>query len=643
MKINLKILLFLLLASNSYCQYIFHIELSDYNLAPNFNQVNGKLVYSGNDINEKAFFSNYEISSFHQSFPASRWQKNLNIFTVVSSSDKLMNEMLIRFPEKYLKGEDITNMKYELSNSYPNDYGTTSPVANLGVPLSMSNYDYINVPKAWDYTFGDPKVKIGISDSYINILDSDFSGKTTLLTSYPYGYNLTSPGGAGPHGTSVAGLAAGQGNNGQGTVGVCSDCSILGVQYGNYNNLLLLAQAGAKVINMSWSFLSTDPNLTTYQGVIDEIYEMGVVLVASAGNQNSYALQYAPNYLVYAYPASYNHVISVTSVNHKNKNIGDEVTNETFGDVSWHVEDMITPTGVMNQNGVYYTPYWDGHTTNEKVDICAPGWKIMIYPWYVLGNIDPITGLPHHYGSGTSQASPQVAGTVGLMLSLNRCLNPDEVKDILQLNSKNIESNPYNSYFLGRIGSGKLETGDAVEFVSEAMDPNGNALIDGQDFYRFNFDLQNINNNLTISNQIFRDKNTSNFVARNSIEVLQNSDFKPNEYGFIDLKVNENIDITCSEMNNVSRSNTQQKKTAVRSNGSKLFPNPNTGSFNISLEDKTIKNISIVVYDVLGKPVYQADNLTDTFEINLPNLASGMYFVRLFSINYSETLKFIKK
>ena len=74
-----------------------------------------------------------------------------------------------------------------------------------------------------------------------------------------------------------------------------------------YNEMLSATYSGAKVINCSWS------SSCSYNGyaqqVIDEVYNNGSVIVASAGNGSTCG---GASNLVY--PASYNHVISVTSI-----------------------------------------------------------------------------------------------------------------------------------------------------------------------------------------------------------------------------------------------------------------------------------------------------------------------------------------
>lgn len=651
-------LLLMLSFFQSYGQavYTFLTEMSEPSAVPNFTKINGLLIYNGSNPTEANFYAQYQIITFEQSFPDSSVTRTKNVYTIISYNNSLMNNVLAAFPSKFLGAEDISNIDIQLLNTYPNDFGTTIPstLVNYGIPLSLSNFDYIGVPKAWDYGYGSSAVKIGISDSGIDVTDIDFSNKTTLLPGYiAYNppYTLTNESW---HGTATTAIAAAQGNNFHGTVGICSNCSVVATHYNfgtpgtsenptpAYNNLLQLANAGAKVINMSWGHMTPNANgYSIFQWVIDEIHSKNVVLVAGAGNITSFQSVFAPNYLVYGYPASHNHVISVSSVSHKNNFGQDEVSLTDWGEVSRYVKDMISPSIVTNYQG--NGPYAFSnvtHTTNEKVDIVAPGWQIAEYPWYVLGNRDNQNN-PLYYGNGTSGSAPHVSGTIGLMFSQNSCLLADEVEDILQLTSKQIETLAGNEPFVGRCGSGKLETGDAVEFTIEMKSVTGNALIEGQNFYRFDFKLENIANILTISNQVFRDDCMADFTAKKAIDILTGTDLNPT-IGFTDLKINSGM-INCSnrpENNSDDESNyNSQNKTAKLS---KLYPNPNKGSFTIAIDKSYISEIDLVVIDVLGKVVYTKKVLGNLFDINMTNVPSGIYYVCLTSMDLNETLKFVK-
>lgn len=640
--------------------YSFNVELNDKKNAPTFTIIDNEFKYNGKNQVEKSFFENYLITNFYATYPNYSGYLQ-NVFTFITTSSKLMDDLKKQFPTVYLKTEDLTGMNLQLV-SYPNDYGTTSPVTNLGSSMSLKSFDYVNAPKAWDFFPNNtPKgnVIIGISDGMVNSTDLDFSSKVSYLQQNlfnpTYVCEVTptnDPGFQARHGTAVAAIAAAQGNNGNGITGVCYDCDILNIPYTvdgnnpNFSGLMQLAQQGARVINMSWiqGFNYNDPTYTlgyhqTQQDAINQLHNMGVVLVAAAGNQSSWDTFTAPNHVVYSYPASYEHVISVTVVHAKNSNILDEVTGPipTWGYVSNYNEDVLCVNGGLGfdlANPVFAPFYNQSTTTNSRVDICAPAYA-PLYPNYILG-------CPGLYGDTTSIATPFVTGTVALMQSLNSCILPDEVEDVLQLTSKNLEIKPENINFIGRSGSGKLETGDAVEFTHHMMSPTGNVLIDGQNFWRFNFDLQHINNRLTISNQIFRDSNTSNFIAKNVIEVLNNSDFRPNANGFVDLKIDGALTV-CPLPSSRNQSSGIQENHTNKINKAKLYPNPNSGTFSILLSQIGVKNLEVTIFDIIGKSVYNTKVDQNEFELNVSHLPSGMYLVKLSSNSINETLKFVKK
>jgi len=159
-------------------------------------------------------------------------------------------------------------------------------------------------------------------------------------------------------------------------------------------------------------------NLAGRQFVLDEVYANGTFIVAAAGNGTTCG---DPSAL--AYPASYNHVFSVTSIgehdNHE-ENIGDPHTT---------------------------------HQHNSRVDLAAPGYKVNI------------SDSPVNYStaSGTSYAAPFVTGTVALMLSVNPCIDNDEIEQILKASSVNIDA--LNPAYAGSIGVGRLNANAAVSMA----------------------------------------------------------------------------------------------------------------------------------------------------------------------------------
>ena len=281
----------------------------------------------------------------------------------------------------------------------PNDYNTEFP--------TMYALDLINAEQAWESTHGDPNIILGISDQNYDVTHEE------LVGNYIYYDTLNAlPSG---HGTAVSITAAGNTDNGVGLSSIGRDLR-LGLYRMNYNEVLIAANAGSKVINMSWTS-GCEFNIY-HQMAIDEACGLGAFLIAAAGNGSTCG---GPDSLVY--PAAYDNVFAVTS-------IGPNDNHEKY---------------IGNPNST--------HQHNITVDLSAPGYDI------------PTSAAPGVYEleSGTSFAAPYVTGTVGLMLSVNPCMSNPEIENILKLSSVDIDA--LNPLYAGLIGAGRLDAGAAVEMA----------------------------------------------------------------------------------------------------------------------------------------------------------------------------------
>jgi hypothetical protein len=77
-----------------------------------------------------------------------------------------------------------------------------------------------------------------------------------------------------------------------------------------------------------------------------------------------------------------------------------------------------------------------------------------------------------------------------------------------------------------------------------------------------------------------------------------------------------------------------------------IFPNPNNGRFNISIDDLQSQQATLVITDIIGRIVYQENILIEQDiwekEISLVNtLPSGIYLVKLYSDSMSKHGKFV--
>jgi hypothetical protein len=341
---------------------------------------------------------------------------SLNITGVKQALSSSRNPSLLKVYEVTCDCE-VEDLYASLTNTvsvvskveYGPDYETLATPNDYGLNAAHYALDLIGAENAWNITTGDENIVIAVSDQNFEITHEE------LVSQYIY-YDATNTQSTG-HGTSVAILAAGETDNSHfnSSIGYKSSLALYRM---NPNEILDASYAGADVINISWA--SGCEYNSYFQDLIDEAYENGSFIVAAAGNGSTCG---GPESLVY--PAAYNHVFAVTS-------IGQNFNHQSvLGDVN------------------------STHQHNETVDLSAPGYNVLISPsqgWETVG-------------SGTSYASPMVAGTVALMKAANSCLRNDDIAYILKASSTNIDA--FNPDYIGLIGEGCLNAGAALEMAQD--------------------------------------------------------------------------------------------------------------------------------------------------------------------------------
>lgn len=273
---------------------------------------------------------------------------------------------------------------------------------------SLWGMPMISAPSAWDITTGSSNVVVAVIDTGIeythpdladniatnpgeiagNGVDDDNNG---FIDDY-YGYDFIN-GDSNPiddhfHGTHCAGTVGAKGDNGRGVAGVAWSVKLLPVKvldsYGSGSIAAVAAgmnyavKRGVKIMSMS---LGTSSYSSTIENAIITAKNAGVLVVAAAGNSAQNTDMY-PNY---PSASAQPNVLAVAASN--------------------------------SSDGLAYFSNW-GPTS---VDLAAPGQTIL--STYLSGQ--------YAYASGTSMATPHVAGMAAMLLSVNPTLSYSQVKDIL--------------------------------------------------------------------------------------------------------------------------------------------------------------------------------------------------------------------
>lgn len=74
-----------------------------------------------------------------------------------------------------------------------------------------------------------------------------------------------------------------------------------------------------------------------------------------------------------------------------------------------------------------------------------------------------------------------------------------------------------------------------------------------------------------------------------------------------------------------------------------ISPNPAKRELNVSLSKKSDKDLTIEVFDVLGKRVYTGLITSLEYSVNVSNWKSGVYLVRVTDDKSTQTKRFIKQ
>jgi thermitase len=300
--------------------------------------------------------------------------KKLNS-TIIFQSYKLTTSELIEF----FKGQ--ATVEYAEPNYLYLQNQIDLPNDLLYQEQYQWNFPVIRTEGGWNITKGMEDTVIAVVDTGVDLDHPDLRKRLTN------GYNVIEdndfPDDDNGHGTHVSGIIASETNNREGVAGITWYNKIMpikavgvegyGTSFDIAKGIIWAVDHGADVINMSLGNYQTSSLL---EEAIHYAYNQNVVLIAAAGNENTSRP---------SFPASYPQVLSVAAIDYT----GGRASFSNYGDY---------------------------------IDVTAPGYQIAS------------TYFNQQYASlsGTSMASPHVAGLAGLILSVNPNLKNREVMDIIE-------------------------------------------------------------------------------------------------------------------------------------------------------------------------------------------------------------------
>ena len=246
--------------------------------------------------------------------------------------------------------------------------------------------------RAWDYTLGEPFVRVAIVDTPFQMDHPDLAAHTDAGWDVVNGVAITSASGI-DHSTLGAGMAAAVIGNQIGVAGACN-CRILPININGavsemYDAVIWAADHGVRVVNISWT------------------------------GANSDVLNVAGSYL----KTTARGILAMPGVN---------------------------GTGFLdytNQPDIYCISMTDAADNprsrfGNHIDFAAPGWAIYA----------TVTNGGYTFGTGTSYATPLFCGVIAALFSINPTLDPEEVFELVKNTAADLGEPGWDPYFgWGRI------------------------------------------------------------------------------------------------------------------------------------------------------------------------------------------------
>ena len=372
---------------------------------------------------------------------------------LVKTVNKKINKKLYQF-----KGKGASNNKKAVGTIIMATIIMCMAMVNGGINTSYSDVipygiDLVEADKVWNQTYGSTEIIVAVLDSGFNLVHPDLTdtywnntdeipnngvdddgnqyiddhgGWDFINDNNDVSYYTDVDFSLKAHGTHVTGTIAAQMNS-YGVVGMAPNITIMPLRILTKNDRnpdIVVAEAiryaadnGADIISMSINIIdeeiTNDTSYSLVEEAIDYAYSTkGALLVAAAGNGGISSI---------GRPANHENVIAVGAID-------------------------------ASREKTYFSNYGNG------LELVAPGYQINS-----TGIVDGSHPIPFYVASGTSMATPHVAGALALLLSYNSTLSNTEARTILQQTAEDLDSPGWDQLY----GFGLINVSRAIDSINQ--------------------------------------------------------------------------------------------------------------------------------------------------------------------------------
>lgn len=384
-------------------------------------------------------FEEYNVTKYEQALPFAKTPALQNVYEVACdcNAENLIEEIEANYSDIF---SGVKRLDYDNIVLYdPVDYMWAAHANDWLWYLKKIEADL-----AWDITKGDSNVVTAVLDTDFDITHPDLAGEFAVnydpYDSIAFDCNLIHG-----HGTAVASYVSGETTEIGGTpngqlASVGFNTKMIGYKAwsGSYLARALHASSvmDANILTSSAGGWSSCPDQSGIDElIVKEILDNGTTIVMPAGNGDG---------------GTHNVCNSIDSIYHS-----------AFFPLSPYYDEriiLVSSTGKQDQhsNGS------GTHSHYPDVDLCSPGYNTMSAQPTNCGS----SQWPYYgFSSGTSFATPIVAGVASLMYSVNPCMTPSWCQDILKNTTDPITD---AASFPGGLGTGRVNAYEAVKAAQSA-------------------------------------------------------------------------------------------------------------------------------------------------------------------------------